>query len=103
MAIICSRIVVIILSLERRLVLKMVILRNRFYLIKVRFLQYRHIVLHILWILLSVMDLTKGLVYTNNPWDIAGTQTFEEFLNRFAGMPSDMKMRLLYVSVVIQE
>jgi hypothetical protein len=49
------------------------------------------------------MDLTKGLVYTNNPWDIAGTQTFEEFLNGFAGMPSDMKMRLLYVSVVIQE
>ncbi len=35
---------------------------------------------------------TKGIIYTNNPWGIAGEQTYSQFLYGFVGMPSDWDM-----------
>lgn len=37
-------------------------------------------------------NLNKGLIYTNNPWGIAGVQSYDEFLYGFVGMPSDWNM-----------
>ena len=43
-------------------------------------------------VVVTGVNLTKGMVYTNNPWGISGEQTYSEFLNGFAGMPSDWDM-----------
>ena len=36
-------------------------------------------------IIVTGVNLTKGLIYTNNPWGINGYQTYEEFLSGFLG------------------
>ena len=36
-------------------------------------------------IVVKGVDLTRGVIYTNNPWGITGEQTYEEFLNGFLG------------------
>ena len=41
-------------------------------------------------VIVNGVDLTAGLVYTNNLWGISGVQTFEAFLEGFAGMPDSM-------------
>ena len=38
------------------------------------------------------VNLTKGIIYTNNPWMVPGEQTYEEFMLGFAGMPNDYNM-----------
>ena len=37
-------------------------------------------------VLVTGVDLRTGTVYTNNPWGDRGVQTYDEFLNGFAGM-----------------
>ena len=36
-------------------------------------------------VVVTGVDLEKGIVYTNNPWGISGIQTYDEFLRGFAG------------------
>ena len=38
-------------------------------------------------VVITGVNLTDGIIYTNNPWGIAGEQTYEEFLKGFVGMP----------------
>ena len=40
-------------------------------------------------IVITGVDLTNGIVYTNNPWGIYGKQSYEDFLNGFAGGTKD--------------
>lgn len=39
-------------------------------------------------VIVTGVNLTKGTVYTNNPWGIVGEQTYDEFLQGFVGLPS---------------
>ena len=41
-------------------------------------------------VVITGVNLLRGEVYTNNPWGIAGVQTYEEFLKCFAGGPTTM-------------
>ena len=46
-------------------------------------------------VLVTGVDLVNGIVYTNNPWGERGVQTYDEFLNGFAGMEkSEWTMKL---------
>ena len=43
-------------------------------------------------VVVTGVDMNRGIVYTNNPWGISGEQTYSQFLNGFAGMPEDWHM-----------
>ena len=43
-------------------------------------------------VVVTGVNISKGLIYTNNPWGIAGEQTYEEFLNGFVGLPANENM-----------
>ena len=43
-------------------------------------------------VVITGVNLSKGIIYTNNPWGIAGEQNYQQFLNGFAGMPSSLDM-----------
>ena len=40
-------------------------------------------------VVVTGVDLESGIVYTNNPHGIAGEQTYDDFLNGYAGMSDD--------------
>lgn len=43
-------------------------------------------------------NIWTGEVYTNNPWGEAGSQTYEEFMSGFIGLPDtdDMPFKWCY-------
>ena len=43
-------------------------------------------------IVVTGVNLTKGLIYTNNPWGVAGEQTYAQFLRGFVNMPREWNM-----------
>lgn len=48
-------------------------------------------------VVLTGVDLYYGKVYTNNPWGIAGEQTFEEFKQGFVGEPGGFEFWYCYL------
>jgi hypothetical protein len=42
---------------------------------------------HAHMVVITGVDVPAGLVYINNPWNISGAQTFEEFLAGWYGAP----------------
>lgn len=53
-------------------------------------------------IVVTGVNLTRGIVYTNNPWGIAGEQTYEEFLGGFAGQPRSWHMPFKHFIVPVK-
>ena len=53
---------------------------------------------HAHMVVVTGVDLSTGLVYINNPWDMSGSQTFEEFLCGWYGNKYDFVIPLRYVS-----
>lgn len=51
-------------------------------------------------VVLTGMDLSTGTMYTNNPWRVEGTQTYDQFLRMFATGNHSVSYRLplIYVS-----
>ena len=36
-------------------------------------------------IVITGVDLYSGIIYTNNPWGVSGTQSYNEFITNFIG------------------
>jgi len=45
-------------------------------------------------VVVTGVDVVNGIVYTNNPWGIRGEQSYDEFIEIFAGGESDQGWRL---------
>ena len=43
-------------------------------------------------VVVTGVDLEKGIVYTNNPWGIAGSQPFDDFLQGFLNAGSGWRL-----------
>ncbi len=54
-------------------------------------------------VVVTGVDVNNDIVYTNNPWDIDGEQSYEEFLNgythRWYDSYDDMKLKTLYIPI----
>ena len=51
------------------------------------------------YIVITGIDLDKGLIYTNNPWGYSGSQTFNEFQDGFLrGNNHNWELKTIYFS-----
>ena len=48
-------------------------------------------------VVITGIDVVNNHIYTNNPWNIRGDQSYSEFLHGFAGMPEDWNMPFCFV------
>ena len=48
-------------------------------------------------VVITGVSLSKKIIYTNNPWEIYGKQTYNDFINGFADMPEDWDMPFGFV------
>ena len=54
-------------------------------------------------VVITGVNLTKGMVYTNNPWWISGKQTYEDFMKGFLGRPLDYDATFIFLIIPRKE